>query len=91
MCQSWVDFDKRIHRLQDLLRSTTEPVEIERIRNVITQLYAERVRLHKINSDKRWISNSKPLLFDSQGGPVGPTLIPSPTAALPGVGAETVW
>jgi hypothetical protein len=47
MCQSCVDFDKRIDRLQDLLRSTTEPVEIERIRDVITQLYAERVRLHK--------------------------------------------
>ena len=47
MCQSCVDIDKRVARYRELLRSVTDPVEIERINRLIKQLYADRVRLHR--------------------------------------------
>jgi hypothetical protein len=47
MCQSCVEIDKRVERLRELLRSTTDPAEIERIKRLIAELYADRVRLHQ--------------------------------------------
>jgi hypothetical protein len=47
MCQSCVEIDKRVERHLELLRSTTDPTEIERIKRLISQLYADRVRLHQ--------------------------------------------
>ena len=47
MCQSCVEIDKRVERHQELLRSTTDPAEIERIKRLIAGLYADRARLHQ--------------------------------------------
>ena len=47
MCQSCVEIDKRVERHLDELRSTTDPAEIEGIKRLISQLYADRVRLHQ--------------------------------------------
>jgi hypothetical protein len=47
MCQSCIDIDKQIERYRELLRSTTKQGEIDRISQLIVQLYADRVRLHK--------------------------------------------
>jgi hypothetical protein len=47
MCQSCVDINKRVERHRELLRSTTDPAEIERIKRLISQLYADRVRFHQ--------------------------------------------
>jgi len=47
MCQSCVEIDKRVERLRELLRSTTDPAEIERIKRLIAELHADRVRLHQ--------------------------------------------
>lgn len=47
MCQSCLEIDKRVERHRELLRSTTEPAEIERIKRLISALYAERARLHQ--------------------------------------------
>jgi hypothetical protein len=47
MCQSCVEIDKRVERYRDLLRSTADPAEIERINRLIAKLYADRVRLHQ--------------------------------------------
>ena len=47
MCQSCVEIDKRVERHLDELRSTTDPAEIERIKRLISALYADRVRLHQ--------------------------------------------
>jgi hypothetical protein len=52
MCQSCVDIDKRVERYRQLLRSTTDPAEMERIKRLIAELYAERVRLHQ-NPEQR--------------------------------------
>jgi hypothetical protein len=47
MCQSCVDIDKRVEDHLRLLRLTTDPAEVERINQLIRQLYADRVRLHR--------------------------------------------
>lgn len=47
MCKSCIDIDKQIERYRELLRSTTEQGEVERISQLIVRLYADRVRLHK--------------------------------------------
>jgi hypothetical protein len=47
MCQSCVEIDKRVERHLELLRSTTDPTEIERIKRLISELYADRVRLQR--------------------------------------------
>jgi hypothetical protein len=47
MCQSCVGIDKRVERHRELLRSTTDPAEIERINRLIANLYADRLRLHQ--------------------------------------------
>ena len=47
MCESCVEIDARIDLHRQLVRSTTDPSEIERINRLIAQLYADRVRLHK--------------------------------------------
>lgn len=47
MRQSCIDIDKRIDQLRQLVRSTTDPLEIERINRLIAELYRERVRSHK--------------------------------------------
>jgi hypothetical protein len=47
MCQSCNDIDQRIEEQRKLLRSPADPAEIERIKSLIAQLYADRVRLHK--------------------------------------------
>jgi hypothetical protein len=47
MCESCVDIDKRIEKLQQSLRSTTDLLETERINRLIAELYRDRVRLHK--------------------------------------------
>jgi|HubBroStandDraft_1064217.scaffolds.fasta_scaffold895988_1 hypothetical protein len=47
MCQSCIDIDKRIDQFRQLVRSTTDPLEIERINRLIAELYGERVRSHQ--------------------------------------------
>jgi hypothetical protein len=47
MCQSCIEIDKQVDRYRELLRSTTDPAEIERIERLISQLYADRVRFHQ--------------------------------------------
>jgi hypothetical protein len=47
MCQSCAEIDKRVGRHLELLRSTTDPAEIERIKRLISGLYADRVQLHQ--------------------------------------------
>jgi hypothetical protein len=47
MCQSCIEIDKRVERHRELLRSTTDPAEIERIKRRIAELHADRVRLHQ--------------------------------------------
>jgi hypothetical protein len=47
MCQSCVGIDKRVERHLELLRATTDPAEIERIKRLISRLYADRVQLHQ--------------------------------------------
>jgi hypothetical protein len=47
MCELCVEIDKRVEDHRKLLRSTTEPAEVERINRLIAQLYAERVRVHR--------------------------------------------
>ena len=47
MCQSCVEIDKRIERCGQLLRSTIDTAEIERINRLIAELYRDRVRLHQ--------------------------------------------
>jgi hypothetical protein len=47
MCQSCVEIDKRVERYRQLMRSTTEAAEVERINLLIAKLYADRVRLHQ--------------------------------------------
>jgi hypothetical protein len=47
MCQSCVEIDKRIERYRELLRSTTDRAEIERINRLIAELYRDRVLLHQ--------------------------------------------
>jgi hypothetical protein len=47
MCQSCVEIDKLIEAQRELLRSTSDRVEIERIDKLIRRLYADRVRLHR--------------------------------------------
>ena len=47
MCQSCAEIDKRVGRHLELLRSTTDPAEIERIKRLISRLYADRVQLHQ--------------------------------------------
>jgi hypothetical protein len=49
MCQSCLDIDKRIERYRALLRSVTDPWEIERINRLITELYRDRVWLHQLH------------------------------------------
>ena len=51
MCQSCVDIDKLIEKQRNLLLSTTDPAEVERIYQRIAQLYGDRVRLHQ-NSER---------------------------------------
>ena len=46
-CESCVEIDARIDVHRQVVRSTTDPSEIERINRLIAQLYADRVRLHK--------------------------------------------
>ena len=47
MCQSCVEIDQQVDGHRELVRSTTDPVEIERIKRLIAKLYADRIRLHK--------------------------------------------
>jgi hypothetical protein len=47
MCQSCIEIDKQIERYRQLLRSMTDPEEVERINQLVGKLYADRVRLHR--------------------------------------------
>jgi hypothetical protein len=47
MCQSCIDIDKAIEDHKKALASATDPPEIERINQLIAQLYRDRVLLHK--------------------------------------------
>jgi hypothetical protein len=47
MCQSCVEIDQQVDGHRELLRSTTDPAEIERVKRLIAQLYADRIRLHQ--------------------------------------------
>ena len=47
MCQSCVEIDKRVEQHLKLLHLTTDPAEIARIERLISELYADRVRLHQ--------------------------------------------
>ena len=47
MCQSCVEIDKQIEQYRELLRSTRDQKEIERISSMIAKLYGDRVLLHR--------------------------------------------
>jgi hypothetical protein len=47
MCQWCIEIDKQIERYRQLLRSTTDPPEMERLNELIRGLYADRVRRHR--------------------------------------------
>jgi hypothetical protein len=47
MCESCADIDKRIEKLRQSLRATTDLLESERINGLIAELYRDRVRLHR--------------------------------------------
>jgi hypothetical protein len=47
MCQSCVEIDKQIDQYRELLRSTSDQKEIERISRLIAKLYGDRVLLHR--------------------------------------------
>jgi hypothetical protein len=47
MCHFCVEIDERVEERRQLLRSTTDPAEVERINRLIAELHAERVRLHR--------------------------------------------
>jgi hypothetical protein len=47
MCESCIEIDKRIEKQRQLLGSTTDPAEVERIYRRIAQLYADRVKFHQ--------------------------------------------
>lgn len=47
VCQSCIEIDKQIERQRQLLHSTTDPSEVERIYRLIAQLYGDKVRLHQ--------------------------------------------
>jgi hypothetical protein len=51
MCQSCVEIDQQVDGHRELLRSTTDAGEIGRIKRLIKELYADRLRLHK-NSER---------------------------------------
>jgi hypothetical protein len=47
MCQSCVEIDKQVEAYRELLRSTRDQEEIERIGRMIAKLYGDRVLLHR--------------------------------------------
>jgi hypothetical protein len=47
MCQSCVEIDKQVEKYRELLRSTLDQKEIERISRTIAKLYGDRVLLHR--------------------------------------------
>ena len=47
MCQSCVEIDKQVEHYRELLRSTRDQNEIERISRIIAKLYGDRVLLHQ--------------------------------------------
>jgi hypothetical protein len=47
MCQSCIDIDRQIENHRESLRSVTDQAEVERIHQLISQLYGERVRKHQ--------------------------------------------
>jgi hypothetical protein len=47
MCQSCVEIDQEIERYRELLHSTRDQKEIERINRVVAKLYRDRVLLHR--------------------------------------------
>jgi hypothetical protein len=51
MCQSCIEIDEKIKRQRELLRSASDPAEIERINRIISKLYADRVLFHKNPED----------------------------------------
>jgi hypothetical protein len=55
MCESCVQIDKKVEQYRELLRSTTEQAEIERINRLIAGLYADRVRLHQ--NPQKWTAS----------------------------------
>jgi hypothetical protein len=46
-CQSCIEFDKQIEKYRLLLVSASDPAEIDRMKQVIGELYADRVRLYR--------------------------------------------
>ena len=42
-----VEIDKKIEQYRELLHSTTDQAEVDRINQLIVKLYADRVRLHQ--------------------------------------------
>jgi hypothetical protein len=51
MCQICVEIDQQIERYRQLLRSTADPAEVERLNELIRGLYADRVRKHRNPGD----------------------------------------
>ena len=47
MCQSCVEIDEQIEQYRELLCSTSDQKEIERISRMIAKLYGDRVLLHR--------------------------------------------
>jgi hypothetical protein len=47
MCQSCVEIDELVELHRELLRSTIDPAEIERINQLIANLFGDRLRLHQ--------------------------------------------
>ena len=47
MCQSCVEIDKQVEGHRQLLRSTRDEKEIERVNRTIAKLYGDRALLHR--------------------------------------------
>jgi hypothetical protein len=47
MCQSCIDIDEKVERFLKILRLTKDPAEVDRLNRLITDLYADRARLHR--------------------------------------------
>jgi hypothetical protein len=47
MCHSCIKIDKKIEEYLELMSSTDDQAEVERIKQLIARLYADRVRLHR--------------------------------------------
>jgi hypothetical protein len=51
MCQSCVDIDEKVELFLQVLRLTKDPAEVDRLNRLITDLHADRARMHRNEED----------------------------------------